>query len=95
MSSTKSPSSTAARKPEFTLLYAHQAKPKARHLDKRCWSSVEYREATADELTALPVCKHCERRAERDAQPTEKPKSQPIRRKAGTATKPAQKVQAV
>src|SRR5581483_5141308 len=87
--STRKSSST----PEFKLVYGHQAQPKSRHLDKRCWGTVEYREATAEELKALPICKHCQARAKRDAEAAKadvesKPKREPIARHTA-AGKPA------
>lgn len=88
--------STRARKQEgdarFTLVYAHQAKPKARHLDDRCWRSASYRPATDEELKALPICLHCVRRAERDdakAREGEKPTRPPIARNERQQPKPA------
>ena len=89
MSTKQSPTPAA----EFKLVYAHQARPKARHLDKRCWSSVKYREATPEEMACLPVCQHCAKRAARDEQPA-KPRRQPIARNSGTTIKAAQKVEA-
>lgn len=87
MSSKQSTTPARGRKREsdarFTLVYAHQAKPKARHLDERCWRSASYRPATEEELKSLPICLHCVRRAERDdvkAAEAEKPTRQPIAR---------------
>jgi hypothetical protein len=72
---------------KFSLVYSASKKPSSRHLDKRCWKTVEFRQATAEEMKALPVCKHCAKRAELDAakaaQPS-KPARKPIARNEPT-----------
>lgn len=77
----KAGSAPASKTDRFTLVYASSKKPSTRHLDKRCWSSTTYREATAEEMQSIPACKHCVKRAEQDArkaQEAEKPKREPI-----------------
>lgn len=76
--------------PKFSLVYLASKKPASRHLDQRCWQTVEYREATADEMKALPVCKHCAKRAEQDAAKAAAPSKPKAARKPISRKEPTQ-----